>query len=146
MRYLGMTALAASAIVLAACGGGEQKAEDTAVADTTAAAPATSAAPAATVGAAPITGTTHEGKMVIKYIAVSGNPHNIAIDPAKVPADVKPQLAANFPNPAAELTSPMLLNANDSYTISFGNIKPGAYEFHCTPHLAMNMKQTVTVQ
>jgi len=25
-------------------------------------------------------------------------------------------------------------------------VKPGQYPFHCTPHLAMNMKGTITVQ
>ena len=38
------------------------------------------------------------------------------------------------------------MNPNEEYTISFGGIKPGTYEFHCTPHLAMNMKGKVTVQ
>jgi len=31
-------------------------------------------------------------------------------------------------------------------TISLGGIKPGTYPFHCTPHLAMGMKGTLTVQ
>ena len=49
-------------------------------------------------------------------------------------------------NKIAELQSPMLMNPNEEYTISFGGVKPGMYEFHCTPHLAMNMKGKVTVQ
>jgi plastocyanin len=166
MRFLGF-AIVGSAIVLGACGGGEKAADTTAAVtpapDTTAA--ATTPAPAA--GApAPITGTTHEVKMVgddkgyryepaditvkagdgIKFIMVSGGPHNIAFDPATIPADVKPQLSANMPNQAGELSSPMFMNANEEYVISFANIKPGQYPFHCTPHLAMNMKGTVTVQ
>jgi plastocyanin len=168
MRYLGMTALAASAIVLGACGGGEKKAADSTAATTAdSTTPVTSATPAAgAVAAAPITGTTHEVKMVgddkgyrfepaaltikagdgIKFINVTGGPHNVSFDPAAIAADVKPQLAANMPTPASELSSPMLVNPNDSYTVSFGNIKAGTYEVHCTPHMAMNMKMTVTVQ
>jgi len=38
------------------------------------------------------------------------------------------------------------MNSGESITVSFGNIKAGTYPFHCTPHLAMNMKGTVTVQ
>ncbi|HVZ78323.1 MAG TPA: plastocyanin/azurin family copper-binding protein [Gemmatimonadaceae bacterium] len=168
MRFNGLV-LMASAAVLAACSGGE-----TAKTDTTAAAPAAAAAapqaaatPAAgAVAAMPITGTIHEVKMVgdasgykfepaeltikqgdgIKFIMVAGGPHNVAFDPASIPADVKPQLSANMPNQSAELSGPMLLNPNDSYTVSFAGIKPGKYEFHCTPHLAMNMKGAVTVQ
>ncbi len=168
MRYCNITTLAVSAIVLGACGGGEKPAADnTAVTTQTPAAPPAGAAttPANTVPQAPITGTTHEVKMIgdakgyryepssitikegdgIKYVNVSGGPHNVTFDPAAIPADVKPQLAANMPNTISELSSPMLVNPNESYTVSFGKIKPGNYEVHCTPHLAMNMKQMVTV-
>jgi plastocyanin len=167
MRFYGL-ALAASALVIGACGGGENKAADT----TAKAAPAktdTTVAPAATAAAgapAPITGKTWEVKMVmddkgyrfdpadltikagdgVKFINVSGGPHNIAFDPATVPADAKAQLSANMPNQQGELSSPMMQAPNEAYTISFGGIKPGQYPVHCTPHLAMNMKGTITVQ
>jgi plastocyanin len=167
MRFLGF-AVVSSAIVLGACGGGGEKTADTAAtaapADTTTTAATT---PAATSGAmAPITGTTHEVKMVgddkgyrfepanitvkagdgIKFTMVSGGPHNVAFDPATIPADVKPQLSANMPNQQGELSSPLFMNPNESYTMSFANVKPGQYPYHCTPHLAMGMKGTITVQ
>jgi plastocyanin len=164
MRFLGF-AVVTSAIVLGACGGGENAADTT-----TTVAPAatdTAAAPAAPAGAmAPITGTTHEVKMVgddkgyryepaditvkqgdgIKFVMVSGGPHNVAFDPAIIPAEVKSQLSANMPNQQGELSSPLFMNPNESYTISFANIKPGQYPYFCTPHLAMGMKGTITVQ
>jgi plastocyanin len=173
MRFYGLT-LVASAVALGACGGGGNNAADTAAVamggDTAAVATATpsptTGAPAATGTMAPITGTTHEVKMVgddkgyrfepadltvkqgdgIKFVMVSGGPHNVAFDPATIPADVKPQLMANMPNQMTELSSPMFMNPNESYTISFANIKPGAYPYVCTPHLAMGMKGTITVQ
>ncbi len=156
-------ALLSSAVVLAACGG---KKEDAAPAAEAAPAAAAAAAPAP-AGAAAVTGTTHEVQMTgdatgykfsqaaitvkagdaIKFTFVSGGPHNVAIDPAGVPADVKSVLDANFgADKMGELSSKMLLNAGESVTISFAGIKPGVYEFHCTPHLAMNMKIKVTVQ
>jgi plastocyanin len=166
MRFLGF-AVVSSAIVLGACGGSGDAAADSAAAP----APAvdSAAAPVATPpagAAAAITGTTHEVKMVgdekgyrfepaditvkagdgIKFIFVSGGPHNIAFDPATIPADVKPQLSANMPQQQGELSSPMFMNPNENYTISFANVKPGQYPYHCTPHLAMNMKGTITVQ
>ena len=168
MRFLGF-AVVGSAIVLGACGGGEKAADTTAAtvapAATDTAATAATTTPAAGAPAA-ITGTTHEVKMVgddkgyrfepadikvkagdgIKFIMVSGGPHNVAFDPATIPADVKAQLMANMPNQMAELSSPLFSNPNEAYTISFANIKPGQYPFHCTPHLAMGMKGTITVQ
>ena len=176
-------ALAASAIVLGACGGGNKdnasttdsagSATTTAPAatggDSAAAAPggAGGAAPAGgTAAAKPATGTTHEVKMVgdekgyrfepanitvkagdgIKFTNVSGGPHNAAFDPAEVPADAKAQLSANMPNQMAELSGPLMVNPNEAYTISFAGVKPGTYNYHCTPHLAMNMKGVITVQ
>jgi plastocyanin len=167
MRFYGL-ALLASAAVLGACGGGEKPAADTTKAPPAAAAPApTTAAPAA--GAlAPIaaTGATVEVKMInddkgyrfepanitiksgqaVKFVMVSGGPHNVAFDPATVPADSKDQLNANMVGQLSELSSAMVMNPNEAITISFGGIKPGVYPFHCTPHLAMNMKGTITVQ
>jgi plastocyanin len=162
MRFYGL-ALAASAIVLGACGGGgETKATDTAAATPT---PATPAPSTGSVSAAAITGTVHEVKMVgdaqgyrfdpanitvksgdgIKFVMVSGGPHNIAFDPATVPADQKDQIWANMPN-STDGSSPMMMNPNETWTMSLGNIKPGKYPFHCTPHLAMGMKGEITVE
>jgi len=167
MRFYGL-ALLASAVVLGACGGGEKKpATDTAA--TAAPAPTSgAAAPAApgAVAAIAATGATHEVKMIgddkgyrfdpanltiksgdaVKFVMVSGGPHNVAFDPTTVPADSKAQLDANMSTKMSELSSPLLLNPNEAYTISFGGIKPGQYPFHCTPHLAMNMKGVITVQ
>lgn len=159
-------ALAAGAFVLFACGGGEKKAADTTAADTTAATPTPPATTPGTGTAAPITGTTHEVNMVgdakgyrfepatltikagdgIKFINVSGGPHNVTFDPTKIPDDVKSVLAANMPNQMAPLSGPLLMNANEAYIISFAGVKPGTYEFNCTPHLAMGMIGHVTVQ
>jgi plastocyanin len=172
MRFYGL-ALLAGAAVLGACGGGEKTGtKDTTAATAPAAAAPGAAAPGAAAPAAgavakvAATGATHTVKMIsddkgyrfepadltikqgdaIKFVTVSGQPHNIAFDPAAIPAAGKAQLDANMDNKIAELQSPMLLNPNDEYTISFGGVAPGTYEFHCTPHLAMNMKGKVTVQ
>ena len=161
MRVLGV-ALLSGVVLLGACGGGEKApAADTA----TTAAPAT---PAPTTGsavyAAP-TGTIHVVNMVgdaagyryepanitvkpgdgIKFVMVSGGPHNVAFDPATIPADQKDQLFANMPN-SMDGNSPLLTTPNEEWTLSLTNIKPGTYPFHCTPHLAMNMKGEFTVQ
>jgi plastocyanin len=173
MRFYGLT-LALSAAVLGACAGGDQSNTDTVGVATDTAAVAATPAPAAPAGTpapggtiAAVTGTTHEVKMVgdakgyrfepanitiksgdgIKFTVVTGGPHNVAFDPAAIPADVKPQLDANMgADKMGELSSAMKMNPGESITISFANIKAGTYAFHCTPHLAMGMKGVVTVQ
>ena len=173
MRFYGI-ALAASAVVLGACAGGDKNAGDTtAVAVDTSAAAAAATAPAATtpaaggaVTAAPITGTTHEVKMIgdatgykfepanitikagdgIKFTVVNGGPHNVAFDPATIPTDVSAQLDANISEKMGQLSSALKTNAGESVTISFAGIKAGKYPYHCTPHLALGMKGEITVQ
>ena len=171
MRFYGI-ALAASAVVLGACAGGDKNAGDTsAVAVDTTAAPA-AAAPAAAapaggaVAMAAITGKTVEVKMIgdatgykfepanitikagdgIKFTVVGGGPHNVAFDPATVPADQQAQLDANISEKMGQLSSALKTNAGESVTVSFANIKAGTYPFHCTPHLALGMKGVITVQ
>ncbi len=176
MRFYGI-ALLAGATVLGACGGENKSATDTAAANAAATTPATTpaatttpttgTAPAAgAVTAAPITGTTHEVKMIgdatgyrfepaniivktgdgIKFVMVSGGPHNVAF-PNVADASVKAQLDGNMPGQhMGEASSPMIMQPNEAYTVSFGKIPAGKYDYVCIPHTAMNMKGVVTVQ
>ena len=82
----------------------------------------------------------------VRFVVASGAPHNVAFDPAKLPADVRRALTAAMPNPIQPLSGPLLLNAGDGYTISFAGVKPGRYEFFCMPHVGMGMKGTVVVR
>jgi len=165
-------AFAASALLLGACGGGDKTADTAAAApaaDTTAAmAPAagasTTAAGSAT--AAPVTGSTVEVKMIgdaqgyrfdpanvtvkkgdgVKFTVVSGGPHNVAFDPAGIPAGAAAQLNANISDKMADLQSTMKQNPGESITVSTANLPAGTYNFHCTPHLPMGMKGVLTIQ
>ena len=129
----------------------------------------------AAAGAQPATGTRHRVQMVLEngqykyvpaditvkagdaidFVNVSGGPHNVAFNPANVPDDVEQQLAANMPNAVGGMTKMGPLNGplltetsgpNSVYTISFAGIKAGQYPYVCTPHEAMGMKGTITVQ
>ena len=170
LTHLNGLTLLASAVILGACaGGGENNSAGNTAGSTTGVATATPPAgqPATgATGAQQPTGQTHTVRMVgdgqtyrfepanitvkrgdaVKWLMVSGGPHNVAFDPAQIPADVRPQLSANMPNQMTELSSPMMMNAGENYTISFANIKPGTYNYVCTPHLAMNMRGVITVQ
>lgn len=169
MQFLGR-ALLASAVFLAACAGGDSSADTTTAANGSASPAPASSSSAPTTPAPAVTGTTHEVQMVlengkylyvpaqitvkegdaIKFINVSGGPHNVAFKPDQIPDDVETLLANNMPNGAmpklAPMTGPLLMGANEAYTVSFAGIKPGQYPFVCTPHEAMGMTGTVTVQ
>jgi plastocyanin len=167
--------LAASVMALGACGGGDKSADsgaakpaDSTAAATPAAATAGGAAPAggAAAAAAPITGKTVDVKMIgdaqgyrfdpatitvkvgdgIKFTNVTGGPHNVTFWADSIPAGTAAQLGANMPNTTSPLTGPLLINANDSYTVSFAGLKAGSYHIYCTPHLALGMKGVITVQ
>ncbi|MFL5386626.1 MAG: plastocyanin/azurin family copper-binding protein [Longimicrobiaceae bacterium] len=93
----------------------------------------------------PATLTIRPGDRV-RFVVVSGAPHNVSFDPAKVPAGVRRALAAAMPNQMQPLSGPLLLSAGDSYTISFAGVEPGRYDFYCMPHVGMQMKGTVVVR
>jgi plastocyanin len=175
MRFYGI-ALLAGATVLGACGGENKSATDTAAANAAAAStpapstatatPSTGTPAAGAVAAAPATGTTHEVKMIgdatgykfepanitvkqgdaIKFIMVSGGPHNVTFQNV-TDAAAKAQLDANMPGQKmGELMGPMVMQPNEAYTISFAKVPAGKYDYICTPHAAMNMKGAITVQ
>ena len=174
MRFYGIAVLA-GAVVLGACGGEKQPVADTTAATTGAAtttatttpeAGAPAAGAAGAVAAAPATGTTHEVKMIgdakgyrfepadltikqgdaVKFIMVSGGPHNVAFLNLTDPT-TKAQINANMPGQhMAEDSSPLLMNPNEAYTVSFAKVPAGKYDYDCTPHAAMGMKGSMTVQ
>jgi plastocyanin len=132
----------------------------------TAAAPATAAPAAGAVAAAPATGQTHEVKMIgdatgykfepanltvkqgdaVKFVMVSGGPHNVTFQNV-TDAAAKAQLDANMPGQKmGELAGPMVMQPNEAYVVSFAKVPAGKYDYICTPHAAMNMKGTITVQ
>jgi plastocyanin len=167
MRHQLLAAMSVGTLVLAACGGNKDEGATT-TSDTASTATTTDTAttPRSTATAAPITGKTHEIKMVmdskgyrfdpanltikvgdgVKFVAVSGNPHDVAFDPNGIPAGAKDQLQANMSLSHGELTSPMLMGPDQPLTVSFANLPPGKYAITCPVHIAMNMKGEITVQ
>jgi plastocyanin len=165
MRFNAL-ALVTSAIVLGACsGGGESGTTDSANAAGTGGT-AAGTATAGTATAMPITGTTHEVKMIldgnsyrfdpanitvkqgdgIRFTTVSGPPHNFGFDPAQIADDVEAQLRANMPPGSTDLESPYQNAPGESHTLSLAGIKAGRYPFHCQPHLALGMTGVLTIE
>src|ERR1051326_8421519 len=171
MRNLGRGVIVGVAF-LAACGGGEKKADSTGAAAAPASQPAagasaTAGAPAAGTGTAMApTGKTCEVKMIgdasgykydpatltikqgdaVKWTVVSGPPHNVSFYADSIPSGAQNQLNANMPNPMSPLTSPLFNNPGESYTISFAGVPKGTYKYFCTPHQALGMHGQLTVQ
>jgi plastocyanin len=139
----------------------------TATTTTTTVTPApTPGAAAGAVAPAPATGKTVEVKMIgdntgyrfepanvtiksgdaVKWVMVSQGPHNVTFQNVTDPT-VAAQLDANMlGQKMGPLSGPMVMQPNEAYTASFAKIPPGKYDYVCTPHTAMNMKGTVTVQ
>lgn len=110
--------------------------------------------------------TTHEVRMVMEgtharfepanltirsgdrvhFTTVSGGPHNVAFDPAKVPDAAEARLSAGMPGQIQPLSGALVINAGDGYTVNFAGVPAGRYEYFCLPHMGMNMKGVITVQ
>jgi plastocyanin len=168
MRVTSM--LAGLALVLAACGGGEQQPGDQQTAAPDQAAPAGDAAAgdaAPSGGATPAPGgTTHDVNMVLegssyKYVPdqltiksgdvvrfhnVSGGPHNVSFWADSIPAGAAEALKAGMPDQMAPLEGSLLTEPNAVYTVSFAKAPAGEYKYYCLPHLALGMKAKLTVQ
>lgn len=138
----------------------------TAATSAPAAGAATTPPAAGAAAAAPATGKTVEVKMIgdatgykfdpanvtveegdaVKFLMVSGGPHNVAFQNV-TDAAAKAQLDANMPGQKlGELSGPFVMQPNETYVVSFAKVPHGKYDFICTPHAAMNMKGSITVQ
>jgi plastocyanin len=82
----------------------------------------------------------------VRFVNVTGGPHNIAFWSDSVPSGVAPTLNAGMPNTIDNLTGPFLTNANDTYDVSFANASKGTYKGYCTPHLTLGMKIAIKVE
>jgi len=49
-------------------------------------------------------------------------------------------------NTVGPLTGPFMLNAKDTYEISFAGLPAGTYKYYCAPHLALGMKAVIEVK
>lgn len=148
-------ALASLVVFAAACGGGQ--AENTEPATTETPAATTAPAESATATAPATTGTVHEVRMVTTQNGASGQfePATLTVKKGDVIhfVNVSAGTAHNADFNTPENTGKAGLPAATQFLTAEGQsedvtvtMDPGTYTFHCTPHAAMGMKGTLTVQ
>ena len=146
-------------LALSAMACGEKKADQAQAAAAPAVAEATpaAAAPAGPVVEVKMTGTgttaAFEPKELsiaagttVRFINVSGGPHDVAFWADSVPKGGADVLKKAMANQMADLAGPFLMQANDHYDINFTGAPAGVYKGFCTPHLALGMKFHITVK
>jgi plastocyanin len=144
-----------AALALGALACGEKKADQQA-ASQPAAQPAAAAQTAGPVVEVNMTGVGNTFKFepdvihapagaTIRFINVSGGPHNVTFYADSIPAGTAEKLNAAMANRMDNLSGPFLINANDHYEISLAGLPPGNYKGFCTPHQALGMKFTLMV-
>jgi plastocyanin len=159
MRFTLLTTLVAFTAV--ACGekksaASQAEAATPTPAATSAAAPA--AAPAGAVVEVKMTGNgtsqaafdpsklTIKAGTTVRFMNVSGGPHNIAFYGDSVPKGGADALKKGMPNAMGDLTGPFLTQPNEKYDVSFAGAPAGVYKGYCMPHVALGMHITITVQ
>lgn len=82
----------------------------------------------------------------VRFINVSGGPHNISFWQDSIPAGGAAALNANMKNTVDNLSGAFLTQPNESYDVSFANAPKGTYKGYCTPHLTLGMKISIKVE
>ena len=160
MRFTQFSTLVAFAVV--ACGGEKKSAASEAEAATPAPANTSAAAastePAGAVVEVKMTGNgtslaafepnklTIKTGTTIRFINVSGGPHNVAFYADSVPKGAVEALKKGMPNPMGDLTGPFVTQPNEKYDVSFTGAPAGLYKGYCMPHVALGMHIAITVQ
>lgn len=138
-----------------ACGGGDRRAQEQAP-ETPAAAPAQTEAAVVEVRMTgngrnqaafePATIAIKPGT-IVRFINVSGGPHNVVFWPDSIPAGAAEALNGAIVGRQGNLASPYVVQPNGTFEITFPATLPlGAYKGYCAPHLAMGMKLAINLQ
>lgn len=157
--------IAALALAMLACGGGEQAGQQAVQQQeqSPAAGPQT-APPVARIAGS--TGRVHEVRMelrdgqylydpanltikvgdAVRWINISGFPHNVSFYQDQIPAGAVDFLRTAMPNQMSPLNGPLFTDSLATYEINFAGAPSGAYNYFCLPHEALGMKGRLTVQ
>jgi len=93
---------------------------------------------------APATLTIKAGD-VVRFINVSGGPHNVAFKKDKIPAGAQAVLNAAMRGRLQDLMGPYIKDSLATYDVSFAGAPAGSYTYACSPHEPLGMVATLTV-
>lgn len=83
----------------------------------------------------------------VRFINVSGGPHNVVFWPDSIPAGAAEPLNAAIVGRQGNLASPYVVQPNGTYELTFPVTLPsGIYRGYCAPHLLMGMKLAITIE
>ena len=82
----------------------------------------------------------------VRFVNVSGGPHNIAFWQDSVPAGAAAALNAGMKNTVDNLSGAFLTQPNETYDVSFANAPKGSYKGYCVPHLTLGMHIAIKVE
>ncbi|HEV2669554.1 MAG TPA: plastocyanin/azurin family copper-binding protein [Gemmatimonadales bacterium] len=82
----------------------------------------------------------------VRFVDVSGGPHNISFWQDSIPSGAAAVLNANMKNTIDNLSGPFLTQPNEGYDVSFANAPKGTYKGYCTPHLTLGMHIAIKVE
>jgi plastocyanin len=83
----------------------------------------------------------------VRWVNVSGGPHNVAFSPDRIPAGAREPLKAAMPDRLSgqDLAGKLLFGDGETYEISFAGLPGGTYDYVCTPHELAGMKARIVV-
>jgi plastocyanin len=82
----------------------------------------------------------------VKFTLVSGPPHNVVFWEDSIPKGAAAKLGKAMTKTVGPLTGPFMLNAGETYEISFAGLPAGTYKYYCAPHLALGMHAVIEVK
>ena len=88
--------------------------------------------------------TAHAGD-VVRFVNVSGGPHNVAFWPDRIPSGTAATLQKNMGQTIGALSGALMIEPNEVYTVSLAGLRAGTYNYYCVPHQAMNMTGRIKV-
>jgi plastocyanin len=83
----------------------------------------------------------------VRWVNVSGGPHNVAFYPDSIPAGAAPVLSQVMPERLGNqvMVGKLLFDDGEVYEIAFTGAPEGRYKYYCTPHELAGMQATLTV-
>ena len=82
----------------------------------------------------------------VRWINVSGGPHNVQFKAGRVPDGAEAVLNAAMANRMGSMNGGFVMAPNAVYEIDFTGAPVGGYYYVCTPHEPLGMVATLTIE